>query len=145
METEEKTEGPLAGAIVWLIDDEEPIRVLGERVLRTQGQEELRTFESCQLAWEELEKSRSENQRLPDIIVSDNDMKGGINGRELHLRITQMPLEQKPTFVLMSGVPIEEAELQKEGIKSFISKPFSLDKLRNTVVSAWQAHKQPRE
>jgi two-component system cell cycle sensor histidine kinase/response regulator CckA len=113
---------------VLVVEDEEPVRVFSAHALRNKGYFVFEA-ENGEQALEIFKK----NRELISTVVTDVIMPG-INGPELAAKILE--IKKQTNIILMSGYTEEEiAPLSNEKFH-FLSKPFSLDKLVETVNSA---------
>lgn len=113
---------------VLVVEDEEPVRVFSAHALRNKGYV---VFEA-ENGEQALEIFKKNSQRIKTIVT--DVIMPGINGPELAAQILE--IQEQTNVILMSGYTEEEiAPLSNENFY-FLSKPFSLDKLVETVNSA---------
>jgi two-component system cell cycle sensor histidine kinase/response regulator CckA len=120
-------------AVILVVDDDLAVREVASRVLRRAG---YRVLEAAD-GQEALAVARGEAGRL-DLLLTDVVMPG-MNGRELAERLTEVRPETRMLYmsaytedeVLLRGIRIAEM--------NFLSKPFSLDGLRDAVRQALAA------
>ena len=117
-------------AVILVVDDDLAVREVASRVLRRAG---YRVLEAAD-GQEALAVARGEAGRL-DLLLTDVVMPG-MNGRELAERLTEVRPETR--LLYMSAYTEDEVILR--GIRiaemNFLSKPFSLDTLRDAVRQA---------
>lgn len=117
---------------ILLVEDDEPIRKFGERILSREHDVVL--VENGQEAWEKLDKPEVEF----DLVITDKDMPE-LDGVELIQKIRESdkePLKQIPV-VMMSGrlSPEIQKEVQELGAQT-IKKPFGVEDFKTAVKSA---------
>jgi len=107
---------------VLLVDDEEDVRFLMTRMLRTAGIEEVETTSTGEEALETLLEGE-----LPDVLILDQNMPG-ITGVQLMARVR----DRYPDLPILfsSGQPdIESWEILKQRRVAVISKPFTMEEI----------------
>lgn len=117
-----------AKAVVLVVEDEEPVRAFSAHALRNKGFKVL----EAENAEQALELFRQNKEDI-DILVTDVIMPG-INGPELASKIKE--IKSDISVILMSGYTEEEISPFSDDKFQFLSKPFSLDKLVETVNNA---------
>jgi len=124
-ETQGSKETSSKGAIIWVADDEEPVRNLVPRFLRKRiGAEEVETFADGQELLDAYDKALAGEENLPDLILSDLRMPR--MGGEKLLEHIKEKAKRLPVFIIMSGNPTEEEikRLKEMGARSVLRKPF---------------------
>ncbi len=120
-------------ALILVVDDDLAVREVASRVLRRAG---YRVLEAAD-GEEALAVARGEAGRL-DLLLTDVVMPG-MNGRELAERLSEV----RPETRLLYMSAYTEDEVLLRGIRiaemNFLSKPFSLDGLRDAVRQALTA------
>ena len=110
---------------ILVVEDEEPVRVFSAHALRNKGYV---VFEA-ENGEQALEIFKQHNKQI-SILITDVIMPG-INGPELATKIIEM--KKDINVILMSGYTEEEISPLSNENFLFLSKPFSLDKLVETV------------
>jgi two-component system nitrogen regulation response regulator NtrX len=115
---------------VLLVDDEPGIRQSVSGVLEDEGYE-VHAVDTAEAALEEL-------ARHPYDIVLMDIWLPGIDGLEALLRIQEIPLEDRPTVVMISGHGNIETAVKatKSGAYDFLEKPLTIQKITVTVKNA---------
>lgn len=110
---------------VLLVDDSSAILDLLSLLLR--GKEyEVTTAASGAEAAESLHSSP------PDLIITDIDMPGDVDGFEL-VRTVRKDLGEDIAIIMMSGKPEHKDEVMACGANVFVAKPFELDSFLETI------------
>ncbi|UCH61953.1 MAG: PAS domain S-box protein [Fidelibacterota bacterium] len=125
---EEKSRGRKEHILV--VEDEPTLRTLLEEVLRSQNYT-VSIADNGNEAWEFIQKHRGEI----DLVISDLGMPG-MDGKELAQRIhTYIPGMK---IIISSGnlEPDELAELKRYGMHAALSKPYRVNDLIHTIVTA---------
>lgn len=121
---------------ILIIDDNSAIREMLTRVLQVNGHTTLEAENGevgVQLA----------NQWMPDVILCDAIMPE-MNGIETVTTLHQSPATRSIPVVMMSG-SISEAQLKEAlsmGAVDFLSKPFTIEELRQSLQRAEKAREQ---
>jgi len=115
---------------VLLVDDEPGIRQSVSGVLEDEGYE-VHAVDTAEAALDEL-------ARHPYDIVLMDIWLPGIDGLEALLRIQEIPLEDRPTVVMISGHGNIETAVKatKSGAFDFLEKPLTIQKITVTVKNA---------
>jgi two-component system nitrogen regulation response regulator NtrX len=115
---------------VLLVDDEPGIRQSVAGVLEDEGYE-VHAVDTAEAALEEL-------ARHPYDIVLMDIWLPGIDGLEALLRIQEIPFEDRPTVVMISGHGNIETAVKatKSGAYDFLEKPLTIQKITVTVKNA---------
>jgi two-component system cell cycle sensor histidine kinase/response regulator CckA len=113
---------------ILVVEDEEPVRVFSAHALRNRG---YCVFEACN-GEEALEIFKLHSASI-NVLISDVIMPG-INGPELAAQI--IALKPEINVILMSGYTEDEIAPMHNEKFLFLSKPFALDKLIDTVQRA---------
>lgn len=115
-------------SVILVVDDDEPVRVMLARLLRTQGY-------SVVQARDAREAMRLLDEQLPDLVVSDIVMPGE-SGIELRRRIARRWPDVP--VILISGYSTDApAEFAARTARtSFVPKPFRADDLLQVIRTA---------
>ncbi|MGD9116806.1 MAG: response regulator [Dehalococcoidia bacterium] len=113
---------------VMIVDDKEDSRVLAAKVLKRHGYEIVGASsgeEAISLAGREI----------PDLILMDVRLPGGISGLEATQRIKATPeLRHIPIVAMTASVrPEDQMKALNEGCDGFIPKPIDIDALPGQV------------
>ena len=116
------------GKKILVVDDKEDSRVLVGKVLRLRG------YEVIGAGTGEDAITMAQNE-LPDLILMDVRMPGGIDGLEATRRIKAMPqLAHIPILAMTASVRPEDMQRALDkGCSSFIRKPIDIDELPKEV------------
>ncbi|MCZ2147832.1 MAG: sigma-54 dependent transcriptional regulator [Bryobacterales bacterium] len=120
---------------ILVVDDEPGIRQSLKGVLEDEGYE-ANCLETAEEALEEL-------SRHPyDVILLDIWLPG-MDGLEALLRVQEIPIEERPTVVMISGHGTIETAVKatKMGAFDFLEKPLSIQKISITLKNAIQQHR----
>ncbi len=128
-QVEEKKEAPLRGGTetILLVDDEESIRTAGEAILSRFGYRVL-TAANGETA---LEIYRGNRERI-DLIILDLIMPG-MGGRKCLEKILEFDPEAKVLIASGYGATGPIRETMDAGARGFISKPYHMRNILNTV------------
>jgi CheY-like chemotaxis protein len=112
---------------IMLVDDEEPIRLLGQRILEQGGYSVLTASNGT----EALQRFREHNNEL-SLVILDFIMPG-MSGKECMDQLRLVNPEVK--IVVASGFSMDEDTRQafKKGAKGFVNKPYRLQELLASV------------
>ena len=133
-EREVLTDGATASHRVLLVEDEESVRLVAERMLRKLGCE----VRSAASAPEALDAVRGGCS--PDVLVTDVVMPG-MDGLELHRRLEE-PGRRLPV-VFVSGYPgVGHDRDDLTGRHVFLQKPFSGEELAGALKRALASEKE---
>ena len=152
---ESTTEAPqskeelLKEARIWVVDDEEIIRVLVEKILRLKGCSDISVFPDGQNALEEYQRKIKGKELLPDLIVSDFNM-SRLNGDELCEKIKSVSEKESiepPIFIIASGrtsliTGENKKRLLEKGVSDTLRKPFTIQQLEKAVVEDLEGRPQ---
>ncbi len=123
--------------VILVVDDDDPVRVMLGRLLRTQGYTVVQATSAA-------EARRSVEQVRPDLVISDIVMPGesGIElRRDLATRLPGLPV------ILISGYstdgPAEFAARTRDTL--FVQKPFAAEQLLGLVERTLQGRRQDRQ
>jgi two-component system cell cycle response regulator DivK len=121
-----KKEG--AGKKVLVVDDKEDSRRLAEKVLRLRGYEVI----GAGTGEDAIKMAKTE---LPDLILMDVRLPGGIDGLEATRRIKALPqLAHIPILAVTAGVRPEDMQQSLDaGCSAFVRKPIDIDELPKLV------------
>jgi CheY-like chemotaxis protein len=116
------------GKKILVVDDKEDSRVLAAKVLKLHGYEVIGASsgeEAISLAQKEM----------PDLILMDVRLPGGIDGLEATRRIKAMPgLAHIPILAMTASVrPEDERKALSKGCDGFVRKPIDIDALPKQV------------
>ena len=113
---------------ILVVDDKEDNRVLVGKVLRLRG------YEIIEAATGEAAVNVAQTE-LPDLILMDIRMPGGIDGLEATRRIKALPqLAHIPILAVTASVRPEDMQRAlNEGCSGFIRKPIDIDELPKQV------------
>jgi len=122
------------GKKILVVDDREDSRILVGKVLRLRGYEVIG-------AGSGEEAIRTTEAELPDLILMDVRLPGGIDGLEATRRIKAMPhLAHIPIVAMTASVrPEDEQRALDIGCVGFIRKPIDINELPKQV-AAYLAH-----
>jgi len=113
-------------ARILVVDDDAPIRLLMRTVLREYG------FDSVDAAGGEQALNLA-RQTTPDLILLDRNMPGGMSGDETLSALRAEPGLANVPVLILSGEPIEPAELRNLGADGAVLKPFDVMELVATI------------
>ena len=113
-----------AGKKILVVDDKEDSRVLVGKVLRLRG------YEVIGAATGEDAVNMVQTE-LPDLILMDVRLPGGIDGLEATRRIKALPqLAHIPILAMTASVRTDEVQRTLDaGCSAFIRKPIDIDEL----------------
>ncbi len=116
------------GKKILVVDDKEDSRVLVGKVLRLRGYEVI----GAVTGEDAVNMAQTE---LPDLILMDVRMPGGIDGLEATRRIKAMPqLAHIPVLAMTASVrPEDEQRALDAGCSGFVRKPIDIDELPKQV------------
>jgi two-component system cell cycle response regulator DivK len=116
------------GKKVLVVDDKEDSRVLVAKVLRSHGYKVI----GARSGEEAISLAQKE---LPDLILMDVRLPGGIDGLEATRRIKALPeLAHVPILAVTASVrPEDERRALDGGCDGFIRKPIDIDALPKQV------------
>jgi two-component system phosphate regulon response regulator PhoB len=114
--------------LILVVDDDAPILTLMRNVLREFG------FES-ETALTGESAIEAAQQRKPDLVLLDKNMPG-MTGQDVIRAIrSRSGLEHVP-IVILSGEPVDHAELSSIGANGAVQKPFDIPELIETIRTA---------
>ena len=116
------------GKRILVVEDKEDSRVLVEKVLRLRGYD----VSGAATGEDAVKMTQAE---LPDLILMDVRLPGGIDGLEATRRIKAMPqLAHIPIIAVTASVrPEDEQSALDAGCNGFIRKPIDIDELPKKV------------
>ncbi len=116
------------GKKILVVDDKEDSRVLVEKVLRLRGYEVI----GAGTGEDAINMAQTE---LPDLILMDVRLPGGIDGLEATRRIKALPqLAHIPILAMTASVrPEDEQRALDAGCSGFVRKPVDIDELPKQV------------
>lgn len=119
---------------IYLIDDDEIFVFVLRKLLQKCGRfEEVINISNGQDAIEKLQKQFAENKKLPDLIFLDLNMPV-LDGWQFLDEAEKLPFRHLlEIHIISSSIDVREIEKSKEysTVKSFVSKPVSLEWLNN--------------
>ncbi|GAC1390706.1 MAG: hypothetical protein NVS4B11_27960 [Ktedonobacteraceae bacterium] len=111
---------------VLIIDDEEDIQVVIHALLETSDYE-IDTAENGQIALDKLQ-----NGAKPDIILLDL-MMPRMSGYTLLNELHNRGLHTAFSIIVMSADVFTKQQMDRMGVKAFISKPFDINELQQMI------------
>ena len=119
---------------ILIVDDEENIRRMLQRTLQGPS----RCVETAKSGEEALSRLAAS---AFDLVVTDLNMPGTIDGQTLFRRIREMP--QAPDVIIVSGLPTLESTLEafRYGASDYLTKPINLNILRTSVRRCLRQHR----
>ena len=116
------------GKKILVVDDKEDSRILAGKVLRFRGYEVI----GAATGEDAINMAQTE---LPDLILMDVRLPGGIDGLEATRRIKALPqLAHIPILAMTASVrPEDEHKALDEGCSGFVRKPIDIDELPRQV------------
>ncbi len=123
---------PTTEPIVWVIDDDQALRMILEDTLTDSGFQ-VQTFGNAQSAWRLLQDSGQDSQPksdnsapLPSVIVTDIRMPM-MNGLDFSSKIKQA-FAQIPVIIMTAHADVQSAvDSYQSGAFDYLPKPFELD------------------
>ena len=123
---------PTTEPIVWVIDDDQALRMILEDTLTDSGFQ-VQTFGNAQSAWRLLQDSGQDSQpkndnsaSLPNVIVTDIRMPM-MNGLDFSSKIKQA-FAQIPVIIMTAHADVQSAvDSYQSGAFDYLPKPFELD------------------
>lgn len=125
---------PTTEPIVWVIDDDQALRMILEDTLTDSGFQ-VQTFGNAQSAWRLLQDSEQDSQAksdnnnsasLPSVIVTDIRMPM-MNGLDFSSKIKQA-FAQIPVIIMTAHADVQSAvDSYQSGAFDYLPKPFELD------------------
>lgn len=114
---------------ILVVEDQVDVLKLLEIVLRAEGRKIFLT-ENGEAA---LEIAR---ETIPDVVLLDIMLPGGIDGYEVARSLKNDPITAKCFIIVMTAKIDEQDKIEAfdAGADDFIGKPFNLDNLKNKVV-----------
>jgi len=113
---------------VLVVDDDPPIRELMRNILREFGMDPL----VAGSGQEAVELARTET---PEVILLDLNMPG-LSGEETIEALRAIDVLAETPILILSGEPMEPAELERLGARAAVQKPFDLPKLIEEIRQA---------
>lgn len=119
------------GETILVVEDEPPVRTLIVNALRHQGYvvHEAASGAAALQLWEEF------GQTI-DLLLTDIVMPGGINGRELAIRLSKARPDLKVLLITGYSPDVMNESLLKKGAFSILPKPFDFEELAKAVRNA---------
>lgn len=121
---------------ILVVDDDQPILLLMQNVLR-EFQFETLTASTGERAVELAKDHR------PDLILLDLNMPGMSGGAVIDALRAESDAARQIPIVILSGDPVEPAELERLGAVDAIQKPFDLAALVKTIRLHSGSHRTP--
>jgi len=117
-----------AGKKILVVDDKEDSRVLVRKVLGLRGYEVI----GAGTGEDAITRAQTE---LPDLILMDIRLPGGIDGLEATRRIKALPqVAHIPILAMTASVrPEDMRQALDEGCSGFVRKPIDIDELPRQV------------
>lgn len=123
---------PTTEPIIWVIDDDQALRMILEDTLTDSGFQ-VQTFGNAQSAWRLLQDSGQDSQpksdnsaSLPSVIVTDIRMPM-MNGLDFSSKIKQ-DFAQIPVIIMTAHADVQSAvDSYQSGAFDYLPKPFELD------------------
>lgn len=122
------------GETVLVVEDEPPVRNLIVSALRHQGYtvHEAASGAAALQIWDEV------GDKI-DLLLTDIVMPGGINGRELAIRLSRARPDLKVLLITGYSPDVMNESLLKKGTFSLLPKPFDFEELAKAVRNALSA------
>ena len=116
---------------ILLMDDEGMVRKIAEALLKHIGYE-VEVARDGSEAVEIFRKAKTSQQPF-DAVILDLTVRGGMGGKETMGKLLE--IDPKVKAILSSGYLNDPVliEYERYGFKGFVSKPFTMDELRNAV------------
>lgn len=111
--------------LILVVDDDAPILLLMRNLLREFGFEPIAAGNGRAA----LDEAR---RRTPDLILLDKNMPG-MTGEEVMRELRAEPALLEVPVLILSGEPLEPAELQSLGANGSVLKPFDVPALMQTI------------
>ena len=111
---------------ILVVDDEIQQQDIAARILTTLGYT-VSTVSSGEAAIEFLQKNTA------DLLILDMIMSPGMDGRETYEKILEMQPRQKAIIVSGFSQSVDVKAALKLGAGSFVSKPYTMERLGSTV------------
>ncbi len=124
-------EPSIGTAKILLMDDEGMVRKIAEALLKHIGYE-VEVARDGSEAVEIFRKAKTSQQPF-DAVILDLTVRGGMGGKETMGKLLE--IDPKVKAILSSGYLNDPVliEYERYGFKGFVSKPFTMDELRNAV------------
>ncbi len=116
---------------VLLMDDEEIIRDVGSEMLRSLGLEVITAKDGEEAI--QIYRKGMQTQKRFDIVVLDLTVPGGKGGKETLMELKQIDPQIKA--IVSSGYSNDPilAEFDKHGFKGYVSKPYRIEEMANSI------------
>ena len=131
-EREDKKELTGHSEHILVVDDEEQLRDISSRMLKTMGYQ-VDSVSSGELAVEFVRKTPV------DLIMIDMLMEPGMNGRQTYEAILRLYPHQKALIASGFSESDDVKKALKNGAKGFLKKPYSMEQLGKAVRNALTA------
>jgi len=132
MDTQQSNKG------IMLIDDDAITNMINTKIIKINSDFDVYDYLNAKRALEHLTQwSQSVPEKLPAIILLDINMPimDGWEFLEEFQKLPKIVLEKSKLYMLTSSIDLEDIEKAKTYpvVMEFISKPLSVDKLRNII------------
>lgn len=111
--------------VILVVDDDAPILILMRNLLREFGFEPVAADSGPRA----IEEARS---RTPDLILLDRNMPG-MSGDEVLRELRADSTLQSVPILILSGEPLDPAEIEQLGATGAVLKPFDVPALVETI------------
>lgn len=128
--------------LIFAIDDEENmLYLLHQAIAKAQPDAEIMDFSDD----DDLISAITEQKKMPDVVFSDIELRGGVNGLELAVRIKKLSPDSKIIFV--TGYPQYAADAFRMHANGYILKPAQPERVREELeyLHLSQKKAEPRE
>jgi CheY-like chemotaxis protein len=109
-------------SLIYVVDDEDLLRILLSRILEKQGYGNYRVFSDGDEAASAIFSDDGTYHEIPDLIITDTEMKR-MGGPALHEKLKSIPEQYRPAVIAASGNHFNKNAWDAEGVP-FVSKPF---------------------
>ncbi len=114
--------------LIFAIDDEENmLYLLHQAIAKAQPDAEIMDFSDD----DNLISAITEQKKMPDVVFSDIELRGGVNGLELAVRIKKLSPDSKIIFV--TGYPQYAADAFRMHANGYILKPAQPERVREEL------------
>jgi nitrogen-specific signal transduction histidine kinase/ActR/RegA family two-component response regulator len=119
---------------VLIMDDEEPVRNIGEEILKHLGFEVVSATDGAEIL--ELYRKEKLSGRPFDLVILDLTIPGGMGGKETMQKLIEMDPDVKG--VVSSGYSdnLVMSEFQKYGFRGIVPKPYKIEEFSQAVAAA---------
>ncbi|MBQ6154205.1 MAG: response regulator [Ruminococcus sp.] len=124
--------------LIFAIDDEENmLYLLHQAIAKAQPDAQIMDFGDD----DELIGAITEQKKIPDVVFSDIELRGGVNGLELAVRIKNLSPDTKIIFV--TGYPQYAADAFRMHANGYILKPADPKRIREELDYLNLSHPRP--